>query len=401
MSGDRAVVERLYAALAAGDRAGIDAVVADDLVAHLTPGLPFGIGGEHRGAADQIENGWFAIGCHWRVRAVPESWSAGHDGRLLVRGRYVGVGRRSGLPLDTAFHHLWTVREGRIVELEQWTDAAAFVQALGVEAPLATIDLTVDDDGVATLLLDRSQRRNAIDQRLADDLLAAALRVGADPRVRAVLIAGRGEALTVGGDLPYVAEQSGDGLGAMPDVLTRMTTPFHLAFDALDAVRAPIVTVAHGAVAGGGLGLVYAGDLVVASSDARFVTAFAALGLTGDGGGTWHLPRRIGAVRAAEAYLRNRPITADEALAWGLVNELAADRDAAVDRGRALAGELAQGPSAAFGGMRRLLRDSWSRDAAAQRSAEGAAIAQAARTADARGAVSAFLTKQRPRFEGA
>ena len=73
-----------------------------------------------------------------------------------------------------------------------------------------------------------------------------------------------------------------------------MTTPFHEAFRVLSRIDAPIVTAAHGAVAGGGLGYVYAADLVVAAEGTKFVTAFAALGLSGDGGGTWHLPRLIG-----------------------------------------------------------------------------------------------------------
>lgn len=99
-----------------------------------------------------------------------------------------------------------------------------------------------------------------------------------------------------------------------------MTSPFHEAFRILSRIDAPIVTAAHGAVAGGGLGYVYAADLVVAAEGTKFVTGFADLGLSGDGGGTWHLPRLIGARRAAEVYLRNTPITAADALRWGMVN---------------------------------------------------------------------------------
>ena len=101
-----------------------------------------------------------------------------------------------------------------------------------------------------------------------------------------------------------------------------MTTPFHEAFRVFSRIDAPIVTAAHGAVAGGGLGYVYAADLVLAAEGTKFVTAFAALGLSGDGGGTWHLPRLIGPRRAAQAYLRNTPIDAAEALEWGLINEI-------------------------------------------------------------------------------
>ena len=91
------------------------------------------------------------------------------------------------------------------------------------------------------------------------------------------------------------------------ELLNWMTTPFHEAFRVLSRVEVPIVTAAQGAIAGGGLGFVYAADLVVAAEDTKFLTAFAGLGLSGDGGGTWHLPRLIGARRAAQAYLRKCP----------------------------------------------------------------------------------------------
>ena len=179
-----------------------------------------------------------------------------------------------------------------------------------------------------------------------------------------------------------------------------MTTPFHLAFEVLAALDVPIVTAAHGSVAGGGLGLVYAADVVVATEDARFVTAFAQLGLSGDGGGTWHLPRRIGPARAARAYLFNEPIGAREALEWGLVAEVVPVADAR-RRGEELATRLAAGPTRGYGQMRKLLRQSWDRSLPDQLGAEIEGLVITARTADARAAVSAFQTKQKPTFEGA
>jgi 2-(1,2-epoxy-1,2-dihydrophenyl)acetyl-CoA isomerase len=257
------------------------------------------------------------------------------------------------------------------------------------------IDLTIAD-GVATLCLSRPEARNAIDQRLADELLVAAVWIAGDPGVRAVLICGEGPDLTVGGDIGYFTERAGDDLGAL---LRQMTTPFHLAFQVLATLDAPIVTVAHGAVAGGGLGLVYAADLVVAADDARFVTAFAAIGLSGDGGGTWHLPRRIGPARAARAYLLNEPITAAQAVEWGLVAE-AVPADEARARGEEIARSLAAGPTRAFAGMRALLRESWDRSLPDQLNAEVEALVVAARTDDATAAVAAFAAKQRPAFQG-
>ncbi|MCX6398472.1 MAG: enoyl-CoA hydratase-related protein [Propionibacteriales bacterium] len=392
------LIEALYDALAVGDRDRIAAALTEDFVGQLTPGLPFGIGGEHRGVEAMITGGWFAIGTHWRVRADPETFTTTSDGRLQVQGTYRGRGRVSGTPFEAWFIHLWEFRDGLVCGLTQLTDSAIFLSVLpdpAGERDLQIIDLSVTD-GVATLCLARPDARNAIDQRLADELLVAAVRIAGDSSVRAVLICGEGPDLTVGGDIAYFTEHAGDDLGA---TLRRMTTPFHLAFQVLATLDAPIVTVATGAVAGGGLGLVYAADVVVAADDARFVTAFAAIGLSGDGGGTWHLPRRIGPARAARAYLLNEPMTAKDALDWGLVAEVAPVTEARA-RGEEIARRLAAGPSKAFAQMRALLRASWDRSLPDQLNAEVEALVATARTDDASGAIAAFAAKQRPTFEG-
>ena len=188
---------------------------------------------------------------------------------------------------------------------------------------------------------------------------------------------------TVGGDIDYFLARSAERFGAL---FAQMTTPFHEAFRVLSRIDAPIVTAAHGAVAGGGLGYVYAADLVIAAEDTKFVTAFAGLGLSGDGGGTWHLPRLIGPRRAAEAYLRNRPINAPEALQWGLINEIVPAEELR-SRAEAVARELANGPTRGFAQMRALLRDSWRNDLSTQLQAETDAIRQIGDTADAARAI--------------
>jgi len=388
--------QQLYRALAAGDRDALGSLLHPEFVGHATEGLPMDMGGEHVGPENMQKKLWWRIGRHYKVEAQVDEFRALNDGRLFVAGHYRGEARVSGKTLDAAFIHvIGFSSDGRISALDQLTDSAAWVEALGGDPPLQTIDYSVVD-GVATMCLNRPQMRNAIDLRLGEETLIVARRIAADPSVRAVLICGNGPALTVGGDINYFLESQSEEFG---DLFARMTTPFHEAFRVLSRIDAPIVTAAHGAVAGGGLGYVYTADLVLAAEGTRFVTAFAALGLSGDGGGTWHLPRLIGPRRAAQAYLRNTPIEAAEALEWGLINEIV-PADELRARATTLAAELADGPTRGFARMRALLRDAWINDLPTQLVAETEAIKAAGDTADAAEAIAAFAAKRKPHFTG-
>jgi 2-(1,2-epoxy-1,2-dihydrophenyl)acetyl-CoA isomerase len=386
--------------LAAGDRETLGKVLHPDFVGHATEGLPLGAGGVHVGPEAMRREVWWQLGRHYRVQAQPDGFHALGDGRLLVTGHYRGEARRSGKRLDAAFHHvIGFADDGRLTSLYQLTDSAAWVEALDEPASLETIDYSVAD-GLATVCLNRPEARNAIDPRMAVESLVVARRIADDRSVRAVLICGDGPSLSVGGDINSFPDTfRPDSSTPFGEQLERMTTAFHEAFRVLSRIDAPIVTAAHGAVAGGGLGYVYAADLVLAAEGTKFVTAFAALGLSGDGGGTWHLPRLIGARRAAEAYLRNTPIETIEALEWGLINEIV-PADELRPRAVALATDLARGPTRAFAKIRRLLRDSWHNDLATQLQLEIEALVATGETADAAEALSAFKSRREPRFTG-
>ncbi len=362
------------------------------------------MGGTHVGPEAMRTNLWWRIGEHFKARAEAADFQTLDDGRLIVIGTYRGTARRSKADLDAAFVHILSFDDqGRIATLTQFTDTAAWHAALDGGGRLHTIDYRVED-GLAVICLDRPDTRNAINLRLAEEFLDVARRVEADESVRAVLICGNGPALSVGGDISYFLGVDKDPAagesGGFAHLFDRMVTPFHQGFRILSQLAAPIVTAAHGAVAGGGLGFVYAADLVLAAEDARFVTAFAAIGLSGDGGGTYHLPRLIGPRRAAAAYLRNTAISASEALEWGLVTEVVPSVELR-DRAMALARELASGPTVAFATMRALLRDSWANDLNGQFEAELRGLKVTGNTRDAATAIAAFADRQQPSFEGA
>jgi 2-(1,2-epoxy-1,2-dihydrophenyl)acetyl-CoA isomerase len=400
MSDREKLARTLYDALAAGDAGALGELLHPDFVGETTEGLPLDLGGRHTGPEAMTQDFWWAIGRHYRARAEPERMLPLADGGLVVLGRYTGSARDGGAPLDAAFAHVLAFADDdRIVGLAQYTDSARWAAALpsppAGERPLRVVEYTVDG-GVATVRLNRPHAGNAIDPTMVEDLYEASFRAGADPTVRAVLICGAGRNLSVGGDLPFFAGTDDADRGAR---LRQMTDLYHLALDRFASLEVPVVCAVRGAAAGGGMGLAHVADIVVAAEDAAFALGYAAIGLAIDGANSWYLPRVVGMRRAQEMFLLNRRLDGREALEWGLVTEvLPADEVEA--RARALADRLAAGPTAAFGRMRRLLRQSWRTELSEQLVAETDEMSRAGTTVDAGEGIRAFVAKRRPEFHG-
>jgi 2-(1,2-epoxy-1,2-dihydrophenyl)acetyl-CoA isomerase len=251
------------------------------------------------------------------------------------------------------------------------------------------------EDGLARIVLARSAQHNALDLELAEQLARVVAACVERPDVRAVLISAEGPAFTVGGDLEYLGARS----EPLADALERMITRYHEALLGLAELPVPVVCAAHGAVAGGGLGLLWCSDVVLLSEDARLASGFARLGLPGDGGSSWYLPRLIGLRRATELILEGRVLSAREAVDWGL-----ASRTVAPDRleSEALAATLglAAGPTRAYGEIRRLIRGAFDRELAATLDAERAAMLRCGAGADALEGIASFVERRAPRFQG-
>lgn len=396
-------VRRLYRALADGDRAALDDLLDPDFVGVIAAGMPFDIGGRYEGAAAMRKRGWGQIAKHFDVRAEPDHILRLEDGRLLASGRYRGTARSTGAPLDAAFTHLISVSDERITGLEQLTDTARWAAALDLGV-VAEIDsnsgfetLAFDvSEGVATIRLNRPESGNAINPQMTADLNEVTARCADDPGVRAVLLCAAGPAFTAGGDLKLFAGQTADQL---PALLRRMIDTYHLALDRLATIDAPVVAAVRGPAAGGGLGMVCVADIVLATPESRYVCGYGAIGLAADGGTSWYLPRLIGHRRAQEMFLRNRIVTAPEALDWGLITEIVPD-DELDDRALRLARELAAGPTAAFGLIRRLLNRSLHTPLGEQLSAETQSMVDAGGTADAMEGIGSFVAKRAPKFQG-
>jgi 2-(1,2-epoxy-1,2-dihydrophenyl)acetyl-CoA isomerase len=171
-------------------------------------------------------------------------------------------------------------------------------------------------DGIGHFELNWPERSNALDDIAASEILqvAEACTESGDA-LRCLLISGAGPRFSVGGDITGFG-----GVGdKLPERLRGDITAYHGALELFTALTAPIVAEVKGAAAGGALGLVYIADLAYAAPGTRFATGFIELGLTGDGAGTWFLPRLIGVRRALEIYLTNRVLDAEEARALGII----------------------------------------------------------------------------------
>jgi 2-(1,2-epoxy-1,2-dihydrophenyl)acetyl-CoA isomerase len=269
------------------------------------------------------------------------------------------------------------------------------VEDRGSDGPPVLVES--DDAAVAVVTLNRPGRRNALTRELKEALRAALEQVGADPAVRAVVLAGSGSAFCVGQDLAeHAATLRADADTAL-ETVERDYTPI---VRALAEMPKPVVAAVNGTCVGAGLGFALACDLRVAAEGTRFATAFAAIGLTADSGLSASLVHSLGASRAAELLLLGEPFTAEQAARWGLVRAVV-PADRVVDEALDLARRLAAGPTAAYAEIKKALAFGAVSPLPAVLAAEGAAQARLGRTRDHARAVEAFLAKEKPVFEGA
>jgi 2-(1,2-epoxy-1,2-dihydrophenyl)acetyl-CoA isomerase len=250
-------------------------------------------------------------------------------------------------------------------------------------------------DGVATITLNRPDAYNALNLGLGRDLFHASLEVDEDPTVRCVVVTGAGRAFCAGGDVKDFV----DNLEHVGAFIKELTTYLHGAVSRFCRCDKPVIMAVNGVAAGGGLSFALSGDIVVAAESARFTMAYSKIAATPDGSSSYFLPRLIGMRRAMELYFTNRVLTAREALDWGLVTRVVPDAELASAVG-ALARELAQGPTKAFGGAKRLFHQSTWESLETQMELEAQAIAASGHTEDFRNGVVAFAKKQSVTFTG-
>jgi enoyl-CoA hydratase/carnithine racemase len=253
------------------------------------------------------------------------------------------------------------------------------------------------EDGIARVALDRPERKNPLTFESYAELRDTfeALRFAED--VKAVVITGAGGNFCSGGDVFEIIEpltRSG-----MPELLafTRMTGAV---VAAMRACPQPIVAAIEGVCAGAGAALAMASDLRIGTPGARTAFLFVRVGLAGcDMGACALLPRIIGQGRASELLYTGRVMTAEEGERWGFFNRIVA-RETVLAEARALAAELAAGPTFAHAMTKHMLHQEWdmSLDQALEAEAEAQAICMA--SADFRRAYEAFGAKQKPVFEG-
>ncbi|HET6472743.1 MAG TPA: enoyl-CoA hydratase [Pseudomonadales bacterium] len=260
--------------------------------------------------------------------------------------------------------------------------------------------------GVATITLNRPDKRNALSNELTPALRRVLLDADTDPAVRCVVITGAGRAFCSGGDV------SGMGGNASPPPMAS-DAPKRTIDDAIRNLQQgqetltlrlfdlskPTIAALPGAAAGAGMSIALACDLRIAAQSAFITTAFANIGLSGDYGGSWLLTRLVGPSRAKELYYTSRRVGADEGLALGIFNEVVAD-DELMARTQTLAGSIASGPPIALRYMKENLNRAVGADLRSALAMEADRMVRCTRTDDHKEAVQAFMAKRKPTFRG-
>jgi 2-(1,2-epoxy-1,2-dihydrophenyl)acetyl-CoA isomerase len=250
---------------------------------------------------------------------------------------------------------------------------------------------------VVTLTFNRPDSLNSLDKGLRTALREELESLTNDRSCRAVVVTGAGRAFCVGQDLrehvDVLARDGGDPLGTVLAHYNPITTM-------LATLDRPVVAAVRGMAAGAGASLAMLCDFRIGGPKTAFLMAFANVGLAGDTGASWTLPRLVGHAKATELLMLAEPVPAQEALRLGLLTRLVDDDEKVLPAAQELAARLAAGPTVAYGQIKRQLFIGGTGTLAEALDAELEAQRVSGDTSDHREATAAFVRKEKPVFGG-
>lgn len=251
------------------------------------------------------------------------------------------------------------------------------------------------DSGVATITLNRPESLNSFNEEM-HGRLAEAMRRVKDSDARALLLTGAGRGFCAGQDLNDRNVRPGD---EPPDLGRSLELFYNPLIRSLRALELPVVCAVNGVAAGAGANIALACDIVLAGRSASFIQAFCKIGLLPDSGGTFVLPRLVGAARAVGLSMLGTKLTAEQAEAWGLIWKCV-DDDKLMAEARKLASNLATQPTKGLAFIKRALQASVNNTFDQQLDLERDLQREAGQSADYREGVTAFMERREPKFRG-
>ncbi len=256
---------------------------------------------------------------------------------------------------------------------------------------MSAIQLRIEQS-VATLVLDRPDVRNAIDDAMRTELIAALNDIAGDNAVRALVLSGNGTAFCAGGDIRGMKQRLAAPAGEVAVNGWRRQQRTHQFVSLLHTLPKPTIAAVNGPAAGLGCDLALACDFIVASHAASFIMSYILRGLIPDGGGMYFLPRRVGLARAKELIFSGRRVEPEEALSIGMVDRVVAP-ETLLEHAEAWARQLAQGSPAALALSKTILNESFESPSGHVFQSGSQAQAICYTTAEHQASVTAFLDK--------
>ena len=251
--------------------------------------------------------------------------------------------------------------------------------------------------GAGRLTLNRPETINAWTEQFGHELKQVLEQEAADPGVRAVLVTGAGRGFSSGADLKAGFDPSPDD--GRPDVRKELRDVYHPIITGVRELEKPVVAAVHGPAVGIGASLAFACDLVLAAESAYFGLAFVNIGLMPDGGSTLFVPAAVGKARAFQMALLGERVPAQQALDWGLINQVHPD-DRLLDEATALVEKMAAGPTRSYASSKKALNNMLFPNMQQQLDLEAELQHQLARTDDFMEGAVAFVEKCEAKFGG-